>query len=153
VGQPEVSTQASTHALHVQVLLMLALSAKTIQPTKKWGPGKPKPAYHKKPAKLPQQAEKLTSWPTTASQAQRSRGGEDRKLWQIISNSIILNNDLNDTTDHKFPEIKSLNISKHLHQFKSYLVISWLNMAGLLQKNLHNNEIFNLPLPSSEQVT
>ena len=31
-----------------------------------------------------------------------------------------MNNDLNDTTDHKIPEIKSLNISKHLHQFKSY---------------------------------
>jgi hypothetical protein len=29
-----------------------------------------------KPAKLPPQAEKLTSWPTTASQTQRSRGGK-----------------------------------------------------------------------------
>ena len=31
-----------------------------------------------------------------------------------------MNNDLYDTTEHKFPEIKSLNISKHSHQFKSY---------------------------------
>ena len=71
-------------------LLQLALITKTTQPTKKWAPGKPTTAYHQKPAKLPPQTEKLSSRPSTTSQAQRSRGGDDRKLWRIIINSIMV---------------------------------------------------------------
>ena len=73
-------------------LLQLVLITKTTQPTKRWAPGKPTAAYLQKPAKLSPQAENLISRPPTTSQAQRSRGGDDRNQppWSITINSIMV---------------------------------------------------------------
>ena len=107
-------------------VLQLALITKTTQPTKKWAPGKPTTAYHQKPAKLSPQTEKLSSRPSTTSQAQRSRGGDDRKLWRIIINSIMV------AKAQKLPCIKIWMIPQTIN--------SW-NKDSKKYQNLHQFEI------------